>query len=620
MNFISDAINRCNKDCGHRQIDFLPTRLIDVSPESGDGHPRLVITDKAIAPSSPPGDSHRYAALSYCWGDAASQLKTELTTLLQRLQSIPIETMPEVMRDAVAVCRALSTRYLWVDSLCVIQDDKSDWENESEVMGLIYQSAHVTICALSSNSSHQGFLPPRWRTLDVDFLSSIYPQVQGRYTFIDRGQCGSCLYELTVDLEAFDEIEAKWSSRGWTFQEKEMSTRLLSFGFSTITIQCANRTIFENGLEQLAGHPILFSGIPDLHRRQKINATVTESFEERARSNNDRHLTFATDRLPALAGMAKIVADHTKDEYLAGLWKISLHRGLLWRRHSEHQTLDDLLHEFLSEPYTAPSWSWASRQGLAELGLGIFPVENESHLRPEYKNIESWTVLAGQNRFGEVRQGTIKICSRLTKLPSRLSKLKGLEYQSSIEIIQTVTWNGNYVAHCNMDWYMKGGDARPKAENRRRIRMLLISSACSNRVASEQLEAGTFSEEDLSSDASGESIVGGENGHGAESRPTKRLGGDEEVDMEEKEGQPDTAIYSDMEVDDDGEDLATSSTKDFCELCSDESHNRHAWGLILYPTEKCGQYYRIGVFTSRAMEAGGTDFFRDIEYSEIEII
>lgn len=163
VKFISNAISRCHENCAHGQPDFLPKRLIDISPESGDEQPRLIITEKAIATTTVPGHCHRYAALSYCWGDAALQLKTESATLSQNLQSIPIETMPEVMRDAVAICRALSIRYLWIDSLCIIQDNKSDWEQESEVMGLIYQSAFLTICAVSSDSCHRGFLTGHWR-------------------------------------------------------------------------------------------------------------------------------------------------------------------------------------------------------------------------------------------------------------------------------------------------------------------------------------------------------------------------------------------------------------------------------------------------------------------------
>ena len=82
----------------------------------------------------------KYAALSNCWGssaDAATQPKTERASLAKRLQEIPLYEMSSVMKDAVGVCKALDIRFLWIDSLFIVQDDTSDWERESEQMGSI---------------------------------------------------------------------------------------------------------------------------------------------------------------------------------------------------------------------------------------------------------------------------------------------------------------------------------------------------------------------------------------------------------------------------------------------------------------------------------------------------
>ncbi|KAH8163482.1 hypothetical protein CIB48_g4761 [Xylaria polymorpha] len=83
----------------------------------------------------------KYAALSYCWGapaDAATQFKTEQSTLNNHLAGFSLDELTSAVHDAVEVTRALSISYLWVDALCIIQDDVSDWEKESSAMADVY--------------------------------------------------------------------------------------------------------------------------------------------------------------------------------------------------------------------------------------------------------------------------------------------------------------------------------------------------------------------------------------------------------------------------------------------------------------------------------------------------
>lgn len=66
--------------------------------------------------------------------------------------------MTPVLQDAIKTCRSLSISYLWIDALCITQDDPLDWERESASVGLIYLNAYLTICALSSDSCTGSFL------------------------------------------------------------------------------------------------------------------------------------------------------------------------------------------------------------------------------------------------------------------------------------------------------------------------------------------------------------------------------------------------------------------------------------------------------------------------------
>lgn len=117
-------IDECRQSCHPpKNTIFLPTRLIDIGTSLGD-IPCLVCSRNLSNT-----ESLRYAALSYCWGtteDAPTQLKTESSTLEDRYTGIPIETMTRTIVDAIHVAHALEIRYLWIDSLCIIQDDVQD--------------------------------------------------------------------------------------------------------------------------------------------------------------------------------------------------------------------------------------------------------------------------------------------------------------------------------------------------------------------------------------------------------------------------------------------------------------------------------------------------------------
>jgi hypothetical protein len=107
-----------------------------------------------------------YIALSHCWGK-----KHTLTTTMSNLEShckmLPMSTLPRSFRDAVEITRKLSIKYLWIDSLCIIQDLEEDWQSESAIMGTVYKNAYLTISALDAVDSHSGFIHCREKTMKV---------------------------------------------------------------------------------------------------------------------------------------------------------------------------------------------------------------------------------------------------------------------------------------------------------------------------------------------------------------------------------------------------------------------------------------------------------------------
>jgi hypothetical protein len=122
---------------------WLPTRLLDVGSDDGSREPRVIETKDLSTTDTP------YAALSHMWGDVenAAPLQTMKFNYDTVKQNVSNRKLPQNFADAVEVCRKLSIQYIWIDSLCIIQDDQGDWAQEAKMMHKVYRNAEVTIVA-----------------------------------------------------------------------------------------------------------------------------------------------------------------------------------------------------------------------------------------------------------------------------------------------------------------------------------------------------------------------------------------------------------------------------------------------------------------------------------------
>jgi hypothetical protein len=128
-------------------------------------HVRLILTTQI---RSGMNDSERinYLALSYCWGSAetaGSLLLTTHQTMDSWLQGIEIDTMPQVFKDAITIAHKLDIQYLWMDSLCIIQDDPPDWQKESSKMAEIFSNAYLTVAAAQGSLCNDTFVETFFR-------------------------------------------------------------------------------------------------------------------------------------------------------------------------------------------------------------------------------------------------------------------------------------------------------------------------------------------------------------------------------------------------------------------------------------------------------------------------
>ena len=383
-------------------VDRLPTRVIFVGDELRD--PYLYET-KA-------DDTGVYAALSYCWGETRA-FTTTTSTLVNRKSGFRVDDLPRTYKDAILAARHLSIPYLWIDSLCILQDSADDWNKEAAQMCSIYQNALVTFAALDSPSSDSGlvFTPPQRKTTRLNIVTS---DGESATVFARNSSCSGPYSSRAIILK-----DHPLESRGWTLQELVLSPRILWFSESELVWSCETAAPCECGTDKWkrGEAPNAFlekyssQWPPDIDSLQRRWWDLVGEFTE-------RHLTKPTDRLPAMAGLAGAIQERIGTKYVCGLWESNLARELLWRvdktpvhsGKSSPASSNDMFREVPLpaesdlEDY-APSWSWASvTASIRDFRYTTYPMSNTPH----WKIVQVHFEPRSANPFGP-GQGSVTI-------------------------------------------------------------------------------------------------------------------------------------------------------------------------------------------------------------------
>ena len=360
--WIADCVNNhpnCNDDSDDK---WFPTRLLDLGCEPDSPALRIVLSER----EKPAG---KYATLSYRWKSSEA-----LLLLLNDLETfrdlIPAHKLPEVIRSAVDVTRKLGIRYLWW-ILCVLSKTTLDWQQESAEMGMIYRKAWINLSASgASDVGKEGLFfardPEAVRPVQIR-LASTHGDVERyylmRHTFWEDQFRQSAIFE-----------------RGWVFQERLLSRRVLHFGKDQILWECRETCCcetFPHGLHPALRERSQFAtnlsysswrqgelgislsyhrdnvinsgGAPDENLVQYWNMRIWQAITA---SYSQCQLTRSHDKLIALSGIAKDMSRVLKDDYLAGNWKSHLPEVLMWTGRVTRP-----------RPLRAPTWSWASVDG-----------------------------------------------------------------------------------------------------------------------------------------------------------------------------------------------------------------------------------------------------------------
>ena len=320
----------------------------------------------------------------------------------------------------MSVCRIMGVRYLWIDALCIIQNDinNQDWYSESGMMRHIYSNALFVIAADISRNAREGFLrkdydEPRWRT-----FSRISNGVE-RHTVFFRGMVDS----QHLDSDAL--LTSALSKRGWALQESILPNRILHFAgeiswecnthcqcqcrrsdYSLVKVQCC-------GILKARAQPSNYAFEEDHDKSREIiyflsSRTVQSvywAWQTIIEYYTQRQLTNHADKLSALSGLAQLAIDsHGFGEaaYLAGLWRKNLVEGLLW-----HVRGSRTPRRYTT--YRAPSWSWASIDG----SVKYFTEHYQFRFEEEVVILEAKCEASSLDPTGRVKSGHIILNGRL---------------------------------------------------------------------------------------------------------------------------------------------------------------------------------------------------------------
>ena len=323
-------VNKCMRTCTQNHVcsEVLPARMPPRRLLAMDEKRVRWVSRRAL-------DRYpQYITLSYCWGGYIGLRLDKFS--FQRFEArIGDDLLPQTILDAAIVARRLEIPFLWVDALCILQDDGGlEWQCEWQRMHEIYGNAVFTLAASSSENTNAGLMERHNSAL---------------FDVPDVGPCAGEYIELCSSPLSRIRQRSPLSGRGWTFQEELMSPRIVHWSNQGVFWLCMGERCSSTGVDvkRESFNPQAFW----THQSPlDLWADMVENFSNRA-------FTVPSDRPRALAGLVEIIRRKVSDDYLSGHWKSQLPISLLWISSTD---LNDQRVEIIEHVELAPSWSWMS--------------------------------------------------------------------------------------------------------------------------------------------------------------------------------------------------------------------------------------------------------------------
>lgn len=350
LNTCQNEHPRCRAPVGDA---YLPTRLIYLNTPRGSSgsnlvdatlRPRLVSTDGMDCSEC------RYIALSYRWPeDFPVEAKSNRENVREQMRGLNTSKLPQIFNDFFQVAARMEIGYVWIDSLCIVQDDPEEWNREAALMIQIYRHAQFTVAAaVPPTKPHLGL----FRHPDPSDIPSV--TLSGLQD-LEKNGMGQDVVFMKSQEEAYE--KSPLVSRGWCFQERETSRRIVHYTETQVLWEC--RTIQASEGLPYGDGPLWPTRMLDNELNDEL---VLKAWHGAVEDYSARDLTVFTDKFPALSGLAKAIRDYkpANCRYLAGLWEDNFLSDLQW---SSRGLRGPFIKNRRYPEYVAPTWSWASVAG-----------------------------------------------------------------------------------------------------------------------------------------------------------------------------------------------------------------------------------------------------------------
>lgn len=413
---IKNWIRTCSEEhhlCAIPPASALPVRVLDVS----NYRARLTETKGMIAP---------YLTLSHCWG-SKPLIRLVKDNFEAMKRDVPWTSLSKTFQDTIVLTWKLGFRYVWIDSLCILQDSKEDWEYHASRMAQIYSNSQLTISASSGADGAHGCFSSR---LQEPYILQSFesrpirnPQLWRPKQLEGKDRDG-CVRNFEVRLKPPHGLyqdrrpREPLLKRAWVFQEQILSPRIVHFASGELYFECTSHLTCECSGWSLRSkshqwetrwrkaHAVLLGQdamVPGKYFTPETRKKIFdfEAYRGLIETYTELDITEELDRLPALSG----ITFGRKDEYLAGIWRSLLIESLHW--YPVSQSLRGVMARRPFK-YRAPTWSWASVEApIRHTDEGFHKTKHSTTCIAEV--IDASVTLVGVDPRGRVSDGYLRI-------------------------------------------------------------------------------------------------------------------------------------------------------------------------------------------------------------------
>ncbi|KAH8645541.1 heterokaryon incompatibility protein-domain-containing protein [Tricladium varicosporioides] len=441
--------------CIQLQIPRMPNRLVDVGPPDGSRDP-ILVTPTVLS---------RYVALSHCWGRGSIAMTTT-KNIAEREAGIPMASLSKTFQEAIQVTRVFGIRYIWIDSLCILQDSVEEWEYEAAGMGRTYGNALFTIAAANASSGEEGLFPNQDHRLHTPCaLKSLDNRPSTEFPM----QCIHVVHPVDDKPAGHTAPKGPLFDRAWVLQEEIISHATLSFTGHGMYWNCVgyqanysdpaanpglyiprpirdaigyysqSRAVYQDdeGVKAMSNEKVTINfvkGGPKLMLSSEGIEALYKNWSTLVEEYYKRSITYPSDRLPALAGIAQNLQSTLQGResprgkwrpfpaYIGGVWSTDLQRGLLWSPHNyetwlrDHFDSDVLFTAEVSawrikppQLFIGPSVSWCSMLESPVRWNGIYDKGWEGPDKICYIEIKQWSYGSDWKLFGPYWDATLEL-------------------------------------------------------------------------------------------------------------------------------------------------------------------------------------------------------------------